>query len=121
MKLVEKYGMKGIHKHSEWIFEQGGRKIGINKNHDVYGANHYIFEGDKMHGEGCSTIWYSSLEKAKKEVQKLFNRGEKVKTGRDFGLCKKCACSYSHGTKDWKKYKEFVCAKKKEQYARGRR
>lgn len=122
MKLIDKYNDKGINKHTVWIFEENNfpsslsRKICINKNHDVHGDNYYIFEKTGR-GEGCRTIWYPSLKRAKEEVERLFKTGDDVKTGLDFNLCNKCKNHFSFGTDEYKKSKDFVCGEMKERYA----
>ncbi len=107
MKLVKTERSKGINRHTTRTFEQNGRQIHIDKNHDVGGNQFYIYENSG--GEGCRTIWYPTLETAKKEVERLFKTSEKVATGADSGLCNECQNRYSYGSKEWKKYKPSKC------------
>lgn len=65
----------------------------------VYGEQ--VYYGN---GQGCETIWFKNV----KEVRKFVKKFGRI-TGRDAGLCKKCACHYSYGTKEWKKYPEYAC------------
>lgn len=79
----------GINSHSEWIFERtwnfrigkekhtGIARAGIDRNHDIYGANYHCFGlhkiGDKWvmingNGEGANTKWYSNLGLAKRQI-----------------------------------------------------
>jgi len=110
MKLVRQYRSKGIDRHTVWIFKEGEREIGINRNHDVGGEQFYIFEAGQLHGEGCETIWYPTLEAAEREVQRLFKTNQKVVTGVDSGLCNECQNSYFYGSEGWKKYGPLRCA-----------
>lgn len=107
MKLVGTERSKGINRHTIKTFEENGRKLHVNRNHDVGGNQFYIYE--EYGGEGCQTIWYPTLDAAKQEVERLFETGDKVVTGRDSGLCKECQNSYSPGSKGWKKYPAFRC------------
>lgn len=116
MKLMGKYTAKGICKHTVWLFVENGRVIGVNRNHDVFGDQYHISEPPS--GEGCGTIWYPNLETAKREVERLFRTGEKVKTGRDSGLCERCSNHYSYGTEEYAKYPAFACCEWKKEYVR---
>ena len=113
MKLIDKYNDAGINKHTVWIFEQNGKRAGIDHNHDVYGASHYLFsiDGERhiSHGEGCSTVWYPSLNAAKAMLQKYLN-GE-IRTLPDGSDAKACdSCKGSFACEDFKKQFEKVSA-----------
>ncbi|MCK4665988.1 hypothetical protein KAU33_04520 [Candidatus Dependentiae bacterium] len=72
MKLIDKYSLKGINSHLIWIYEGNGRTAGINRNNDVFGDKYCCFEDNGI-GEGCETIWYPTLEAARKVVKKYLN------------------------------------------------
>ena len=79
----------GINPHSTWIFEYVIRirlhdkttlipiRAGIDRNHDVYGANYHCFSMRESTngwlitsgaGEGWNTKWYNNLGLAKRQV-----------------------------------------------------
>jgi len=77
MNLVSRDTYRGINRHSEWVFEYNGKKAGIDRNHDILGANYHCFVYDKTgnriimgNGEGSNTKWYSTLKEAKKYVER---------------------------------------------------
>jgi len=84
MKLVKKYGSKGINTHTIYLYSGGGRFAGINKNHDVLiestsetpGA-FYCFEirdiDNFSYGESIDTIWYGTHKEARKVVEKYLS------------------------------------------------
>jgi len=121
MKLIDKYSEKGTNKHTVWIFEQEGKRVGIDHNRDVYGAGYYLFPVDPehfSHGEGCDTVWYASLKAAKAMVQKYLS-GEitSLPNGHDPGVCYLCKCSFSFNTEDHKKAPfEYACIDYKKQF-----
>lgn len=55
-------------------------------------------------GQGCRTIFFRDKEEAEKFIAKY----GKI-DGLSSGLCEKCSCHYSHGTKEHKRYPEFAC------------
>lgn len=69
MRLVERSRSKGINSHLTWVYKQGGKYAGIDRNFDVMDNKYYCFEGKLGQGEGCSTMWYPSLEAARDVVQ----------------------------------------------------
>ena len=77
MRLVKRYTSKGINPHLTWIYERYGRYAGIDRNFDVLGNNYYCFDArlvngkvqETGHGEGSETLWYPSLEAARRVVQ----------------------------------------------------
>lgn len=73
MRLVERHKARGINPHLVWVYEQKGRYAGIDRNFDVLGDRYYCFEGNKGHGEGFDTIWYPTLEAARRVVQKYLS------------------------------------------------
>jgi len=76
-------------------------KGNIKKDSRVCKPNYYF-----DNGQGCGTIWFISRKQAEKFLEKHGMIG-----GRDSGLCNKCACSYSYGTEEYKKYPEYACTK----------
>lgn len=121
MELIDNYNGKGINRHTVWIFGQEGRQAGIDHNHDVCGANFYLFPIDSehfSHGEGCDTVWYPSLKAAKVMIQKYLS-GEitSLPNGHDAKVCHLCKCHYSFGTRDYKKApSEYACEDFKKQF-----
>ena len=113
MKLVDKYTIENL---TIWSYEENGKTLEIRKNHNIMDKTKCHICNESENGEGCRTIFYT-LKAARKEVKRLFSTGEKIKTGRDFGLCEQCQCHYSYGTKEYRKSKSFACHKQKEQYS----
>lgn len=116
MKLIDKqHSTESINKHTLWVYEQDGRQLAINRNHDIGGDQFYIFDVAQSGGEGCRTIWYPSLEVARKEVERLFTSNEAVVTGTDSKLCADCQNHYSpytpkgHESKRYWNKKTNVC------------
>lgn len=72
---------------------------GIARDTNVLDENVYF-----DNGQGCGTIWFKNVEDARKFIAKHGRI-----SGQDSGLCKNCQCHYSHGTKEWKKYKPWIC------------
>lgn len=91
--LIEKYTVENL---IIWRYKKGERELEIIKNRNI------------LETKNCHT---------RKEFRRLFSTGEKIKTGADFGLCKKCRCHYSSMTKEYHKYEDFACREQKEQYA----
>jgi len=79
----------------------------INRDSNVYGDNVYL-----GNGQGCGTIWFKNVKSARKALSQ-----DGIKTDSDLADCTKCSCRYSHGTKEWKKYPEYLCHPLKKQYA----
>ena len=73
MRLVNRHISRGINLYLVWTYKQNGRYAGIDRNFDVFGDKYYCFEGNRGHGEGFDTIWYPSLEAARRVVQKYLN------------------------------------------------
>jgi len=80
------------------------------KDTNVYGDNIYL-AGNR--GQGCGTIWFSSVKQAKKAFEK-----DGAITGSKLYDCEKCACHYSIIDKQQKKYPEFACHETKKNYAK---
>lgn len=72
---------------------------GISRDTNVLGENVYYDDG-----QGCGTIWFKSVEEARKFIAKHGRI-----SGQDSGLCKNCQHHYSHGTKGWNTYKPWAC------------
>lgn len=85
-------------------------KDGIFKDTNVYGDNIYL-AGNR--GQGCGTIWFSSVNQARKALEK-----DGVITGSELYDCKKCACHYSITDERHNKYPEFACHKAKGNYTK---
>jgi hypothetical protein len=84
----------------------------IKRDTHVYSDSVYI--GD---GQGCGTVWYPTVQQARKIVNQL----DEVPVGQDAGLCHLCKCSYSIHSDDWKKAKyEYACKQWKEDVASGK-
>lgn len=83
---------------------------GVSRDTAVLGDN--VYAGN---GQGCGTVWYPSVEQARKVIAKLGFAPE----GSGSGLCKVCSCHYSYGTKEFKKHLEFACREWKDKVARG--
>ena len=73
IELVERFRSKGINKHLTWIYRQGEKHAGVDRNIDVMDNKYNCFEGDLGHGEGCDTVWYPNLKSAREVVQKYLN------------------------------------------------
>jgi hypothetical protein len=73
MRLVERSRSKGINSHLTWVYKQGGKYAGIDRNFDVMDNKYYCFEGKLGQGEGCDTVWYPDLKLARNIVQRYLN------------------------------------------------
>ena len=80
----------------------------VSRDTNVYGANVYI-----ENGQGCGTIWFNTVAQAKKAL-----KADGIKRGSDLADCTKCSCHYSYGTKEHKKYPEYLCRDAKLKYAK---
>ena len=89
------------------IIDYGG---GVSRDTAILGDNVYA-----DNGQGCRTVWYPSVEQARRVITALGF----TPNGRDSGLCEQCSCHYSYGTPEWGKYPEFACCEWKEKVARG--
>jgi len=98
LKMIKRYKAQGINKHTVWVYEDNGRQLAIDQNHDVGGEQFHIFDVANGGGEGCGTIWYPTLEIAQKEVERLFSSGQSILHGQDSNLCIKCRNHYSPNT-----------------------
>lgn len=78
-----------------------------NGNPDPY--NVYVTDG-----QGCSTVWFKSVNAARKAVQSE----EGIKHGYDLFDCNKCACHYSVSDKRFKIYPMHACSDAKLAYAK---
>jgi|GEM_PF-1569347 hypothetical protein len=63
-------------------------------------------------GQGCRTIWFSSLKAAKEAL-----KNDGVKTGKDLMDCSECGNHYSFHDERWKKLPVHACGEAKRQYA----
>jgi hypothetical protein len=75
--LVDREYVKGINRHSVWVYRYKDRKAGIDRNFDVYGDQYHCFVYDSTgnyidlgSGEGMNTKWYPTLTEAKKQVDR---------------------------------------------------
>ena len=74
MEFYERYSVKGISSQLVWIYDGDRRSAGIGRNNNVLGDKYYCFEG--IHpGERCYTIWYPTLEAARKVVKEYIDEG----------------------------------------------
>ena len=72
---------------------------GVFRDSNVFADNIYF-----TIGQGCDTIWFGKIE----EARNFIDVKGKI-SGHDSGMCDKCACRYSHGTRENKKYPEYAC------------
>jgi len=122
--LVEKRNDKGINRHTVWEYEYQGRRLCIDRNHDVGGNQYYLYEDGKG-GEGCGTIWYEDLRAARNELKRLFMTGEPVKRGQDMvgwkgeQCCLGCRSHYSVDDPEYEKcWSDCNCRYEKKKHAK---
>jgi len=62
-------------------------------------------------GQGCNTVWYSSVPYARQLIKHLGFTPD----GRQAKLCSLCKCHHSHGNKEWTDAPyEYACKEWKE-------
>lgn len=83
----------------------------IHRDTNVFGDNVYT-----ENGQGCGTVWFASVKQARQVIGRL-GRAPK---GHESGLCPKCSCYYSFGSKQYKQYPEFACREWKRSIAMAR-
>ena len=83
-------------------------KDDIHRDTNVLEPNVYL-----SNGQGCGTVWFATVEDARRILELWGHTPE----GSETNLCKVCACSYAHGTKENQQFKEFMCREWKAQVA----
>ena len=90
--------------------------VPISRDYNVRGKQIYI-----GNGQNCGTFWFASVEEAKRFIDAYHDKIDPEKHGLGLipkELCERCQCHYSAFTKEYKKYKPFVCQKFKEELIR---
>ncbi len=91
------------------------RGVPIARDYSIYGEQVYIGLS-----QGCHTIWFQSVEDAKKFIDFYENELKKAKDFRMIpeDLCRNCRNHYPIGSEEWRNSAEFNCKEYKEELKR---
>lgn len=84
------------------------RGIDIRRDKDIYGDQFYI-----GNGQGCATLFFPNRKAVERYIRSLKVGSLSVGDPEVIKHCDHCNGRYSYGTKEYKKYPNFACAKTK--------
>jgi len=103
----------GISKIRDYGLYKG---VPIRRDYSVCGRQVYI-----GNGQNCGMFWFSTVGEAKAFIDTFHDKIQVDQKGLGLipeELCERCQCHYSSFSREYKKYKPFVCKEFKERLIR---